>query len=304
MSPTRRRFLQSSAALAAASGRAAAPEKSSAPLLPTVRLGKFEITRLILGANPFYGFSHFNKLFSTHMVEWSTAENVCKTLRSCEQNGINTWQLSDSGRGISDIQRYREEGGKIQWILLSSRRMEEDLSLIPKIAKLNPIGIVHHGGTTDRRWRLGEQNKIKDFLKAVRDSGVMVGLSSHNPTVVEAVEEQGWDVDFFMTCFYRLTRTNEEIVKLLGQRPLGEVYVPEDPPRMCRAIRQSKKTCLAFKILAAGRVTDSPKQIDEAFRFAFENIKPQDCVIVGMYPRFTDQVRENAERVRQILAKS
>lgn len=293
MELTRRRFLETSAAL----GAAGAP----APLLPTIRLGKYEVTRLILGANPFYGFSHFNRLFDQHMLEWSTPENVLKTVRACEENGINTWQLSDARRGLEDVQRYREQGGKIQWILLSSRRMEEDLSWIPKIARMGPIGIVHHGGTTDRRWRNGEQGKIQDFLKAVRDSGVLVGLSTHNPVVVEEVESRGWDIDFFMCCVYRITRTEQEIVNLLGQRPLGEVYLPQDPPRMFRAIRQSRKPCLAFKILAAGRLTDTPEAIDRAFRFAFENIKPTDAVIVGMYPRYSDQVRENAERVRRIL---
>lgn len=294
---TRRHFLQGTAAAAAA---VATP----APLLPTIRLGKYEVTRLILGANPFYGFSHFNRLLDQHMLEWSTPENVLKTVRACEENGINTWQLSDAKRGLEDIQRYKQEGGKIQWILLSSRRMEEDLTLIPKIAKLGPIGIVHHGGTTDRRWRNGEQAKIKEFLKVVRDSGVLVGLSTHNPIVVEEVESQGWDIDFFMTCVYRVTRTDAEIQNLLGQRPLGEVYLPQDPPRMYRAIRQSRKPCLAFKILAAGRLTDSPQSIDRAFQFAFENIKPTDAVIVGMYPRFSDQVRENVERVRRILLKT
>jgi hypothetical protein len=296
METTRRQFLGASAALAAPT--------APAPLLPTIRLGKYEVTRLILGANPFYGFSHFNRLFDQHMLEWSTPENVLKTVRACEENGINTWQLSDARRGLEDIQRYREQGGKIQWILLSSRRMEEDLSWIPKIARMGPIGIVHHGGTTDRRWRAGEQGKIQDFLKAVRDSGVLVGLSTHNPLVVEEVESRGWDIDFFMTCVYRLTRTEQEIVNLLGQRPLGEVYLPQDPPRMFRAIRQSRKPCLAFKILAAGRLTDSPESIERAFQTAFENIKPTDAVIVGMYPRYSDQVRENVERVRRILGQS
>jgi len=308
MSTLRRRFLQSSTAVAAglnfARGSATVSAAPSGALLPTVRLGKYEVTRLILGANPFYGFSHFNRLLDHHMLEWSTAENVCKTIRQSEQNGINTWQFSDSGRGLSDLQRHRDEGGRIQWILLSSRRIEEDLSLIPQIARLGPIGIVHHGGTTDRRWRAGEKEKIREFLKKVRDSGVMVGLSTHNPVVVETVEEQDWDVDFFMTAVYRLTRTRDELETLLGQKPLGEVYLPQDPPRMCRAVRQSRKTCLAFKILGAGRLTDSPKQIDEAFRFAFENIKPQDCVIVGMFPKFADQVRDNAERARRILTKT
>jgi hypothetical protein len=34
--------------------------------------------------------------------------------------------------------------------------------------------------------------------------------------------------------------------------------------------------------------------VERAFRYAFENIKPQDCVIVGMYPRFKDEITENA----------
>lgn len=280
----------------------ALPQEPPAPLLPTMRLGKHQVTRLIIGANPFYGYSHFNKLLSDHMLEWCTPENVCKTLRQCEQNGINTWQFSQGGRGIQDLQRFREEGGKLHAFLLSGRPMEEDLSMLPRLAKLNLIGMVHHGGTTDRRWRAGEQNKIKEFLKAVRDTGVLVGLSTHNPIVLETTEEQNWDIDFYMGCVYQVSRTKEEFEKLLGQAPLGEPFLPNDPPRMFRAIRQSKKTCLAFKILAAGRVTDSPKQIDQAFQTAFESIKPQDGVIVGMYPKFTDQVRDNAQRVRRLLA--
>jgi len=280
----------------------ALPQEPPAPLLPTMRLGKYQVTRLIIGANPFYGYSHFNKLLSDHMLEWCTPENVCKTLRQCEQNGINTWQFSQGGRGIQDLQRFREEGGKLHAFLLSGRPMEEDLSMLPRLAKLNLVGMVHHGGTTDRRWRAGEQNKIKEFLKAVRDTGVLVGLSTHNPIVLETTEEQNWDIDFYMGCVYHVTRSKEELEKLLGQAPLGEPFLPNDPPRMFRAIRQSKKTCLAFKILAAGRVTDAPRQIDQAFRTAFESIKPQDGVIVGMYPKFTDQVRDNAQRVRRLLA--
>ena len=292
---SRRGFLKSAALLAAGSAQ-------TAPLLPTVRLGKHQITRLIVGANPFYGYSHFNALFSQHMLEWFTAERVCQTLRQCEAQGINTWQFSQGGRGLEDLQRYRAEGGKLQAILVSGRPMEEDLTEIPKLAKLGPLGIAHHGGVTDRRWRGGEQHKIREFLKAVRDSGVRVGLSTHNPEVVEATEEQNWDIDFYMTCVYYVTRPQEELQKILGQRPpYGEVFLPDDPPRMYRTIRQSKKSCLAFKILAAGRLTDSPRQIEEAFRTAYASIKPQDAVIVGMYPRYSDQVRDNVERVRRLL---
>ena len=314
MKKPRRRFLQSTAVAAAGlampcdsgaspqeSPRATSAAQEKKALLPTLRLGKHEVTRLIIGANPFYGYSHFNRLFSQHMVEWATTERVCQTLRQCQQQGINTWQFSHNPRSLADIRRHREEGGKLQWILLSSREMEENLDKLGELAKLGPIGMVHHGGTAERRWRAGEQSKVREFLKRVRDAGVMVGLSLHNPSILEEVESENWDIDFYMTAVYYLTRTQEQFEKVLGQRPLGEVYLPQDPPRMFRAIRQTRKTCLCYKVLAAGRLTDRPEEIDQAFRTTFQNIKPQDGMIIGMYPRYIDQVADNAARVRRIL---
>jgi len=66
-------------------------------------------------------------------------------------------------------------------------------------------------------------------------------------------------------------------------------------------IRQTKKPCLAFKLFGAGRASGSPEQVERAFRFALAGIKPTDAVIVGMYPRFKDEVSENSGLVRRIL---
>ena len=209
-----------------------------------------------------------------------------------------------SGRDLlvcPDFQRYQAQGGKLQWILLGGGQMKDNFALIPEVAKLNPMAIVHHGGVTDDRFRNGERDKVREFLKRVRDTGVMVGMSTHNPANIEYVEEHGWDIDFFMACFHQLSRPKEEIRKMLGELPLGDVFLEGDPARMCRVIRQTRKTCLGFKILGAGRKAENKADLEAAFRFAFENIKPQDCVIVGMYPRFKDEVRENADLVKRIV---
>ena len=64
---------------------------------------------------------------------------------------------------------------------------------------------------------------------------------------------------------------------------------------MTQVIRQVKQPCLAFKILGAGRHTSSQKEVMAAFKYAFENIKPTDGVIVGMFPWFFDEVTADSQ---------
>ncbi len=309
----RRKFLTAALATAAmpcdAAAEAAAVQAStgmasaavSGGTLPALKLGKYSLSRLIIGGNPLHGYSHFNSLYSKHMLEWADRERVSEILANCERQGINTWQFSHHERGMGDLARYREKGGKIQFILLSHAEIENDHRLIKDVAKLNPVAIVHHGGSAERKRRAGQSGKIRDFLKAVRDAGVMAGLSTHDPDFLREAEEQKWETDLYMTALYYLTRPAEEFKKILGTRPLGEIYLPEDPPKMLAVMRKTPKTCLAYKVLAAGRLTDRPADVERAFRGALEGMKPNDGMIIGMYPRYQDQVSENAALVRKIL---
>ena len=270
--------------------------------LPKVRFGKFEITRMIVGSNPFYGYSHFNRILDQTMKEWYTQDRKMEVLHACERNGVGTWQVHYNDQPMEDFKRYRAEGGKMNLVLLADFELMKNPKLLPEVAKLGPMGIGHHGNRTDERFHDGQKQLVKDFLKAVRDSGVMVGLSTHNPAVIDTVESEGWDIDYYQTCLYRVTRTSEEARRDFGESPIGEIYMEKDPERMCRMIRQTKKPCLAFKLFGAGRTIATPQQVEAAFRFAFANIKPTDAVIVGMFPKYSDQVAENTAVVRKILA--
>jgi hypothetical protein len=68
---------------------------------------------------------------------------------------------------------------------------------------------------------------------------------------------------------------------------------------MTEVIRQVDQPCLGFKILAAGRMCSKAHKVEAAFKFAFEHLKLTDGVIVGMYPRFDDQIRLNAGYTRK-----
>ena len=68
---------------------------------------------------------------------------------------------------------------------------------------------------------------------------------------------------------------------------------------MASVVRQVNKPCLMFKILAAGRRCDSQAGVGEAFKWAFENIKKTDAVIVGMFQQYQDEIALNAEFTRK-----
>lgn len=87
-----------------------------------------------------------------------------------------------------------------------------------------------------------------------------------------------------------------------GHVPLGEIYLPADPPRMMETIRKTKKPCLAYKVLAAGRSVNSPQEVKERMSAALDGIKPHDALIIGMYQRFNDQIGQTAQLMREILA--
>jgi hypothetical protein len=124
---------------------------------------------------------------------------------------------------------------------------------------------------------------------------VLAGVSSHNPDHVAFIEEKGWENDFFMTCFYNVTRPAEEIRSRLGTVPLGEPFLESDRELMSAVVRQVKRPCLVFKILAAGHLCWDDASVASAFDYAFSHIKRGDGVIVGMYPRFTDEIAKNVE---------
>jgi hypothetical protein len=277
-------------------------ESPTAPL-PSIALGQYRLSRLIVGANPISGYSYLGPETDREMKAYFTPERTLEFLKDCERAGINTHQYSAATKATETYQALREQGSQLQLIGLHSRR--EDIE--PTVRAIRPIAMVHHGGATDKLFAAGRSSQVRDFTKAVHDAGMLAGVSAHNPACIQRVADEGWEVDFFMTCFYFITRD-----KLLGTPPkagpllegpdVGYKFRADDPLAMCRVIGQVQQPCLAFKILGAGRRCASQDVVRDAFRFAFEHLKSTDAVIVGMYPRGFDQIRANSQYTRQLGA--
>ena len=286
--------------------------------MPEVPFGPNSISRLIVGSNQQSGASHQSKEMSMHMLEYFTEDRTMEFLRSCMAQGIDTWQVNYRPNFQTVVHNLREEGENLKVIPLCAPRVE-NLSLErirpilermedswdKMLEEFKPIGVAFWGMLTDILWRDGKIDIIRDFLAKIRDAGVQVGVSTHIPEVIEYIEEKGWDVDFYMASLYKWMKSREEILEIVPEVPVDgsggwEFYLPSELPKMCDTIRKTPKTCIAFKLFAAGRTCRTPEEVSGVYEFVFGHIKPTDLVVVGMYPRYADQmIKENADLVKK-----
>lgn len=267
--------------------------------IPKVKLGNsdFEVTRLISGGNPLCGNSHFTPEMSQDMRDYYTAEQVVKYFHDLQASGIDTLQArGDFHRILYWRELFLREGGQLKFITQTASEMHDVFSNIKVIAATGAEGIYLHGTKVNNWWLDGEIDKAEDYLKCMRDCGVQVGIGSHIPEVFDYVEDKGWDVDFYMTCFYNLHKQKRESTLVDPfNKGANEEFNEADPPKMIQIIQNTDRMCLAFKILAAGRRCRTQEDVREAFEYAFANIKEKDAVVVGMFPKYDDQIRLNIE---------
>jgi hypothetical protein len=191
------------------------------------------------------------------------------------------------------------------------------------MAAVGPIAIHYSAAGADEMWRRGEFGKVREFCKIVRDTGVLVAVNGHIPEAFMQMESEGWDVDYYMPGLYIFGRTKAEWEKLYQFAPdLAPLQVDEaptegdsefyggqaawvrgDPAKMLKVIKQVKKPCLVFKLLASGNLMGNaqPQQaqatVEARFKYVFENIKSTDGVVVAMWNKYEDQYALNKEYV-------
>lgn len=252
--------------------------------LPTIRIGNHDVSRLIVGGNPFSGNSHQSGELSREMRDYYTNEKIKETLRECERCGINTIQARGDNHIMRMLNEYWNEGGKLQWIAQTASERASIPANIGQIASIGAIACYHHGSKTDSLYKAGKIDTVKDVLAVMKDKGMPAGLGTHDPEVIRYAQDNNFGADFYMLAFYNLSKRNEE-------------YLPEDRAEACQIIQEVDKPFLAFKIMAAGR-----NEPNEAFEYTYENIKPTDAVVVGVFTKHhPNQVQEDVELARKFM---
>ena len=262
-------------------------------MLARVNLCGAEISRLIVGGNPFSGNSHVSREMDSQMEDYFTASKIKETLFNCEKHGIKTMQLRGDKHIMRIIREYRQEGGKMNWIAQTAPEFGSFEGNVAQMAAYKPAAIYHHGTVTDELFKNENYDELVRRLAVIRKTGLPVGLCTHMPSVIRYAQEHKWDVDFYMASVFNLSRAERVSSAVTGVANEDEPFFEEDIPLMYEVIREVDKPCIAFKILGATRRCQNQESVRSAFFEAYASIKPGDAVIVGVYPKEIDQIALN-----------
>ncbi|NPV45434.1 MAG: hypothetical protein HPY69_00640 [Armatimonadetes bacterium] len=261
-------------------------------MLPTVDFCGLTVTRLIIGANPFGGFSHQNEARDTEMKTWNTPERILETWQRAWDAGINTFITNnETPHVIGTTTRYLAEGGPMQWIAQISARPYGD-SMYLALDDCKRIGAsagYFHGGYIDQFYAERNASELEDWVAHARSIGLTIGVAGHAPEVHDWVNSLDL-ADFHAVCIFNCGSLHSGA---------GHRFQLADLPRAYECIQRLQRPCIAYKIMGAGRIDPLL-----AFEYCFDHIKPGDVCNVGMHRGDKDDmVEENARMVEEILAR-
>ena len=258
-------------------------------MLPTVDFCGLRVTRLIIGANPFGGFSHQNKERDAEMVAYYTPERIRETWERARAAGINTMITNNETPHVIDtVRKYLAEDGPLQWIAqLSCRHLPNMEAAIDQAADIGCKAAYLHGGFIDGLYEKRDEETLVRWVNHARNRGIPIGTAGHHPDVHDWVDSLDI-VDFHVVCFFNCGSLHS------GR---GHKFKLADVFPAVECIQRLEKPCIGYKVLGAGRI--DPQM---GFEFAYENIKPGDVVNVGMHRGDNDNmVEENVAMVEDVL---
>ena len=271
-------------------------------MLPTIEIGGVTLSRLMIGGNPFSGNSHYSTELNEEMLDYFTMENIKRTLHHCEQLGMRSFVVRGDSQMFAMVREYRKEGGGMNWMAQHAPEFGNYEAGIHKIKQAGAKLVYHQGTVTDALFKDGNYKQIKENLKIIRDAGFpAVGLGTHMPQVLEFADSEGWDVDYYMLSVYNLSRIDRVSSYASTNVNIDEPFFEEDRALAFAAIQKTKKPCIAFKVLGAGRRCRTQADVRKAFEETYASIKPDDAVLVGMFPKYLDQPVINMKIVESIL---
>ena len=284
-------------ALLAAEKKPSAQTADAVKGMPTGKIGKVTISRLICGGNLTNGYAHSRDLtyVSDLLKQYFTDEKVMETYEISEENGINT-VIANNNPGENTLRildkYWNERGGKIQWIAQCNPQSDDLTTNIKTAVDKGAVGAFIQGGVGDNFIRNGRVDLIAKAVAFIKQNGLIAGVGGHNLNTPMTCEKEGVEADFYMKTFHSTnywSSRRPDQTKDVVDNGAADNFWDKEPEKTMEFMKNLKKPWIAYKVLAAGAI--HPR---DGFKYAFEN--GADFICVGM---FDFQIREDV-----IIAKN
>ena len=258
--------------------------------LPKGKIGKHEMSRLVLGGNLIGGWAHSRDLayVSNLFKAYNTEKKVFETLMIAEEAGINTINIGFVSNKL--MWKYKKlTGSKITVISQVAPNMEKGdyYEQINGSIDLGADIIQIQGNQCDWMVRDNRIDVLEKMMERIKSQGYTAGLASHSIEALIACEEQGLIPDYYMKTMHhdnywsahpREFRVPFEVdgKKNLDHNKWHDNCFCLFPEKTVDFVNRVTVPVMGFKVLAAGAI--SPKS---GFRWAFEN--GADFICVGMF---------------------
>jgi hypothetical protein len=258
---------------------------------PRTKVENLSLSRMIIGTNWFFGWSHTSKAKDDYIKANLTTPKIAAIIEVFLAAGVDTimGQIQHPGMKEAIDEAQQRTGKKLivistptLSIVDSAAALGESERAIEKDAKMGAAFCLPHMVCTDKL--LDHQNRrffplMEKYCKMIRQRGMVPGLSTHLPESIVYADESGLDVATYISIY----NAAGFLMHLEADWTL-------------KIIRNAKKPVTTIKPMAAGRLLPLV-----GLGFAWGTVRDQDMVTVGtMTP---DEARELVELSLSLLER-
>lgn len=258
--------------------------------LPKGKLGKFEMSRLVMGGNLIGGWAHARDLIyvSSLFRAYNTERKIFETLMLCEEAGINTINIGYASSQL--LAKYKKLTGSKMTVITQVAPNKDPKLIFEQINGATDAGsdiLQVQGNWCDWLCRDQKTEVIVQMLDKIRSQGMVAGLGAHTIDSFLICEEQGIIPDYYMKTMHHDNywsahpRENRKAFEVDGKKSLDHNQFHDNcfcpfPDRTIEFVNRTKVPVMGFKVLAAGALKP-----EDGFKWAFEN--GADFICVGMF---------------------
>ena len=246
-----------------------APKTDIAPgSLPSGKIGKVTMSRLLIGGNLIGGWAHSRDLAyaSKLFKSYNTESKVFETLELAQACGINTIQLDPACWDV--VTKYNKTHSEPIQTMICIPVLEDKTEMNDAIKKQVDMGatlLYSHGGVTDSfMMKGGSIDAIGQMIDLIKAQGLPAGVGGHSLNMPKACEQAKIDNDFYVKTFhmdrYWSATPDEHRAEYDWMRGNSNHNKNNDnmwcnnPEETAAFMQTVEKPWVAFKVMAAGAI--------------------------------------------------